>query len=928
MNAARNAQKNDSQRRISRRDVLRGGIAVSAIMATERTAFGGAFAKTSAQKPGTHPSVALLCEWLSEPLGIQNSHPRLSWSFSLVNEGLRQTAYQIVAGSTPDVMSDLWDSGKVDSSDVSALYQGSLLSVHQQAYWRVRAWLTDGTVSPWSQTARWSMGPQTEHDWGASRWIGRDNQLESAQEQIPGVSKALKDPAFLPAPYLRKEFPVRGAVRTALLYVCGLGYAELHLNGQKVGDTERDPGFTNYNDRVLYVTHDITRVLRQGSNVLGAILGTGWYDVHDLATWHFERASWRRRPRMRLQLVLSYRDGRTETVVSDESWRCSSGPILRDGIYTGEVYDARKELPGWSTSGFDCSAWTSAMIVEPPAGKLVPLTCEPIRITQDLKPVSIKQPRPGIYIVDMGQNFSGHVQLRVKGPAGQAITMRYGETLDDDGMLYTEPIDHLMEPTAPRQPFQQDTYILKGSGEEEVWEQRFSYSGFRYVEVRGFPGVPAVNNFLGRFAHTDLKSAGSFSCSDETMNRIQHATIWSYLSNAQSYPTDCPQREKNGWTGDAGLAVECGLINFHSASFYRKWLDDFADVQQENGAFPVIVPTCGWGYGELTPPWDAAYLIVVWNLYRYTGDRRILERHIAPARRYVEFFLAHRNRDGLAPALGIGDWAPWETETPQDYVTNSYLYYDLTLLSKILNALEDAKSAQHYNELAAEMAATIHQKYYDPVRRQYSNGSQTAQSIALHFGIVPESVRDAVFASLEQHVEQLGHIDTGILGAKFLLHALSQGGRTDLAFQLVTRKQVPGWGYWVNGEGATTLWEHWKRDTVASMNHIMFGDVSAWAYQWLAGIQQEPASTGYDKILFRPGLVAGLTSVSASYAAPRGRISSQWVVEGKHMHLSVEVPCGADARLELPRGCQLAKPGADAETLLPSGRHEIEVLIA
>jgi alpha-L-rhamnosidase len=367
-------------------------------------------------------------------------------------------------------------------------------------------------------------------------------------------------------------------------------------------------------------------------------------------------------------------------------------------------------------------------------------------------------------------------------------------------------------------------------------------------------------------------------------------------------------------------------MNFHSVSFYRKWLDDFADAQKVNGGLPVIVPTSGWGYGELTPPWDAAYLIIVWNLYRYTGDLHLLERHIAPLQRYVDFFLEHRNHDGLSPALGIGDWAPWETETPQDYITNAYLYYDLTLLSNILNALGDTKTAQHYDGLAAEMAAKIHQAYYDPAKRQYSNGSQTAQSTALYFGFAPQSVRTAVFANLEQQVEQLGHIDTGILGAKHLLRALSEGGRTDLAFHLVTQKQMPGWGYWVNGGGATTLWEHWKKD--ASLNHIMFGDVSAWAYQWVAGIQQEHNSVGYDKILFSPNPIAGLTTASASYDAPRGRISCEWTVEGKHLHLMLEVPCGSSARLELPRGSRLAAPKAGGESALTSGHHRIEVLLA
>jgi alpha-L-rhamnosidase len=582
MNVSRRTQKNSLKCRISRRDLLRSGVAASALMVTERTAFGSIFATLPAQPSGADTSVTLSCEWLAEPLGIQTAHPRLSWSYSEVDRGVRQTAYRIVVSSAPDGPADLWDSGRVDSADAAVLYRGTPLHTHQLAYWRVRTWLSNGTSLPWSAPARWSMGPQGEQDWGASRWIGRDDLRENTQDQMAGVPGLPPEPNFFPAPHLRKEFTVRGTVQSALLYVCGLGYAELHLNGRKIGDTERDPGFTNFDDRVLYVTHDVTTMLCPEANALGTILGTGWYDVHDVATWHFNTAPWRQRPRMRLLLAIHYFDGSSEVIASDESWRCAAGPILRDGIYTGEVYDARKELSGWSIASFDDSSWTQALLVKPPIGTLVPLMCEPIRITQDLAPVSITQPKPGIYIVDMGQNFSGHVQLRVKSPAGQAITMRYAEMLYDDGTLNSEPIDHLMEQTTPRQPFQQDTYISKGSGEEEVWEQRFSYSGFQYVEVAGFPGVPTTDNFRGRFAHTDMQRAGSFTCSDETMNRIQHATIWSYLSNAQSYPTDCPQREKNGWTGDGGLASECGLMNFHSANFYRKWLDDFADAQLGN----------------------------------------------------------------------------------------------------------------------------------------------------------------------------------------------------------------------------------------------------------------------------------------------------------------------------------------------------------
>lgn len=916
--------------RISRRNLLRGSLAASALLAIGQDSIGATFEMQADQIPNGRILLSPTCEWLTEPLGIQNPQPRLSWSFGNAPNSKRQAAYQIIVSSARHGKPDLWDTGRVDSPDIAALYKGKPLHVHQEAFWRVRTWLSDGKATPWSQTSRWSLGPLSEPDWGGSRWIARDDILENTQDQMPGIRGLPKEPDFFPAPYLRKEFNVRGTVESALLYASGLAYAELHLNGDKIGNTERDPGFTNFSDRVLYVTHDATLMLRTGVNVLGAILGTGWYDVHDVATWHLNTAPWRRRPRMRLLLVITYTNGEKDRIISDESWRCAAGPILRDGIYTGEVYDARKEISGWSASGFDAAGWTPALLVKAPSGKLLPLTCEPIRVTRELKPVSVTQPRPGVYVVDMGQNFAGHTQIRVKSPAGQKITMRYAEMLNEDGTLNAQPIDHFMEETEPRQPFQQDTYIAKGSGVEEVWQQRFSYSGFQYAEVTGFPGVPTADNFRGLFAHTDMRRAGEFTCSNVTLNRIQHAAIWSYLSNAQSYPTDCPQREKNGWTGDAGLACECGLMNFHSASFYRKWLDDFADAQRADGGFPVVIPNGGWGNGErwpgpLTPPWDAAYPIIIWNLYRYTGDRRILDKHSTSLRRYIEYFLSFRKQNGLAPALGIGDWSLWKTPTPLDYITNAYLYYDLSLLTNILQVLGDASAAKHYGDLVRETAVAIHEAYYDPLTHRYSNGSQTAQSTALFFGFVPEAERPAVLADLVKQVEDLGHINVGILGAKHLLRTLSEGGRSDLAYRVVTQKEMPGWGYWVNGGGATTLWEGWKKG--ASLNHIMFGDVSAWAYQWLAGIQQEPDSTGFDRLLLQPNPVPGLSSLDASYEAPRGRISVQWTVEEKQFHLALEVPCGATARLVLPAGSRFVDAKQDKEMRLTSGKYRLEALL-
>ncbi|MBZ5560937.1 MAG: family 78 glycoside hydrolase catalytic domain [Acidobacteriia bacterium] len=551
------------------------------------------------------------------------------------------------------------------------------------------------------------MGLQNEAEWQNSEWIGYDDILEDTgriwywyEDVTSGrqpSSKLLPLPAPKPAPFLRREFVVTGAVRSAYLFASGLAYAELHLNGKKVGgEIERDPAYTNFNSRVLYATYDIAGLVAQGRNAVGAILGTGWYDVHDLAIWHFHTASWRGRPRLRLLIAIEYKDGRSQFIKSDASWKAGTGPISHDGIYTGEIYDARQEMPGWSTPGFDDTDWSSALIMPPPSGKLVARRCPPIAITETLAPISISEPKPGRYVVDMGQNFSGHTQLRVRAAAGTMITMRYGEILHKDGTLDTAPIDTFMAKTDPPQPFQQDTYICKGI-DEEVWEQRFSYSGFQYVEVTGFPGRPTLENFRGRFAHTAFENAGEFACSNNVINKIQQATRWAYLSNAQSIPTDCPQREKNGWTGDAQLASEMGLMNFKSASFYSKWLDDLADAQRADGGLPVIVPSGGWGNGEwsgpITPPWDAAYPVITWNLYQYCGDTRLLERHYPRLRRYVDFFSRYE-KDGVTPGLGIGDWLPWKTDTPLDLISTAYLYLDAKIVSDIAHLLR-IKNDEH-----------------------------------------------------------------------------------------------------------------------------------------------------------------------------------------------------------------------------------------
>lgn len=857
-------------------------------------------------------ATGLRCEYLVNPICIDEPAPRLSWIVEDSGRGWRQSAYQIQVASDEKLLArdrpDLWDSGQVKSNETNQIvYQGKALASRMQCFWKVRVWSDKGDQSNWSKPQKWEMGLLGEKDWAASSWIGRSG---------PNAAN--------PAPYLRKEFTVTGAVKRARVYVCGLGYADLHVNGRPVNEsTERDPGYTNYDKTVLYVAYDVTQLLRKGSNAIGAILGTGWYDVHDLATWRFEKAPWRGRPRMRLVLAIDYSDGRTEFVPSDTSWKVSTGPILTDGIYTGETYDARKELTGWDKPGFEDRNWTSAEIMPAPKGKLVARCCPPAAVTETFVPSKITEPKPGIFVVDLGQNFSGHTRLKLNAPAGTKITMRYSERVGPNGMIERSEIDHFMTKATPPQPFQTDTYICKGDGVES-WEQRFSYSGFRYMEVAGFPGTPTADNFRGCFAHTAMESAGTFGCSNDLFNKIQRATRYAYLSNAQSIPTDCPQREKNGWTGDAQLAAEAGLMNFRSASFYTKWLKDLADDQTADGKLGVIVPSGGWGHGAFNPAWDSAYPIVANDLFKYCDDRQALANHYGHLRRYVDA-LAGELKDGVLTFESLGDWVPWQTETPSQLTSTAFLYLDSTIVAGAAHLLGKADDEKKYGELAERIKTAYNAHYFKPELGSYANASQTASAISLYFGLVPEERKQIVLKSLIQNIERQGHLDTGILGAKYVLRVLSENGRSDLAYKLVNRREQPGWGWWIE-QGATTLWEDWKGES--SLNHIMFGDVSNWFFQWIAGISQTPDSRGFSHILIQPQPVGDLTWAKASYESPHGRIECAWRKEAAGLHLDLTIPANTTATIRVPGYGQATEGGRavglGGEFELRSGKYSLQ----
>jgi alpha-L-rhamnosidase len=827
--------------------------------------------------------VNLQCEYAARPLAVETQVPRLSWNTQFAGKDWKQGAYQILVSSRADFLAkdtgDLWDSGKVTGDDsIQIEYKGKQMEPRERCYWKVRVWDSSGTPSAWSKPQEWEMGLLQPSDWGQSKWIAM---------QGPETGS--------PAPYLRKEFSSKGKVVRARLFASGLGYAELSINGTKVGTaTERDPGYTNFDKRVLYVAHDVTSAIKSGTNVLGVILGTGWYDVHDRATWRFEKAPWRGRPRVRLCLFIDYDDAHTEMVVSDETWQGSKGPILMDGIYTGEVYDARMEVPGWDKAGFNQSAWPPVGLPPTPKGVMTARVCPPVAIRETIKPISIKEPKPGVYVVDFGQNFAGHTRLNLRNATrGATITMKYSEKLDDKGMIERSEIEKFMTKETPIQPFQTDVYITKG-GDKETWEQRFSYQGFRYMEVTGFPGKPTLDNFDGRFAHTDLESAGEFSCSNELLNKIQRATRYAYLSNAQSIPTDCPQREKNGWTGDAHLAAEAGLMNFKSATFYTKWLDDFADDQQKDGRFSLIIPSGGWGQGSCHPSWDSAFGIIANDMLNYQGDTRLITKHYEHLKRYVDY-LYSQTKNNVVPFDSLGDWLPWKTETSSQLTSTVMLYIDAKIVAKAARMKGLEADAAQFEGIAALVREGLNRDFYDPSK--FSTMTQTALSLAVYFDVVPVSEKQAALDALVANVESQGHIDTGIIGAKFILRALSENGRSDVAYKLVARKEQPGWGWWIE-QGATTLWEDWKGES--SLNHIMFGDVSNWFYQWIAGIGLDPNTAAFKHILIRPQPVGDLTWAKASVSSPYGLISSSWKKDAKGFHLNVEIPANTCATVTLP----------------------------
>lgn len=737
----------------------------------------------------------------------------------------------------------------------------------------------------------WQQPDFDDKDWPPARPVAKVGEAPWSTPQTGYATGWLQK---APSPMLRNTFKLKNMqIKRATVYVCGIGYYELHLNGQKVGDHQLDPAFTRYDKRVLYVTHDISYLLNNGDNAIGIMLGNGWYNMHTRATWDFDQAPWRNEPRAMLHLRVEYSDGSVETIATDSSWKASTGPLLLDSIRAGEVYDARLEQADWDTAKFNESGWGNASIMDAPAGIVKAMMMPPIRITETISPIALTEPRPGVFVFDMGQNMPGWAKLYVTGKSGTTITMRYAEKLRGDGLIDQGNIDVFVFAG----PFQQDTYILKG-GEEERWESRFAYHGFRYVEVTGWPGKPTLDSIRGRVAHTDFKPAGTFQCSNGLLDDIQKLTLWSYRGNYHGYPTDCPQREKNGWTGDAHLAAEQAMFNWHNNSSYTKWMNDFADEQKEDGNVAAIIPTGGWGYAWGNgPAWDSAYLLIPWYMYQYLGDTQILKDHYEKMKLYVDY-MTSRSEDHRVKH-GLGDWAPAKTTTPAPLTSTGYYYVDTMIVAQTAKLLNMEETADNYIGLADRIRASFNKAWYKGEGR-YEPTTQTSLSCAIFQDMAEQSERPLVIDRLVELINAAdGHLDVGILGAKYLFNTLSDYGRHDLAYRIATQTTMPSYGTWVK-EGATTLTENWNSES--SLNHIMFGDISAWFYKYLAGIRIDPANPGFKRTIIRPLPTGDLTWVHATHNSMYGPIESKWKIEDKMFKLNVVIPPNTTAIVYIPSG--------------------------
>ena len=841
----------------------------------------------------------LRTEYADNPRGVAPSSPRVSWSVD-GSDGHRQAAYRIRCSSDPGTFDPIVECVRTtdwqETSQSTAVELPWTLEHWERYYWQVQVRDRDGTVSEWSDLTWFETG-LASGDWTAE-WIA-----------APSTGEGDTDPS----PALRQTFEIDRPVARARLHVTGLGSYVSYLDGDRVGDHELDPAFTDYDDRVLYSTYDLTAQLGEGRHVLGCLLGRGRYAAATETAWKWQEASWHSdRPHLRAQLEITYEDGSTDRVESDESWRTVPTATRFDCLFTGEEYDARETRDLWSLDAPDASpeSWSRAEVVDGPNGEMEPQRLQPMRVVDEVQPDAVTEPEPETYVFDVGEMVVGWVELSASAPEGTRITLVHGEKLDENGRVdVTQGHVHAQ--------LQTDEYVFAGSG-AETWEPKFSYKGFRYVEVSGLPDRPDPSMLTARSVNTDVETHDSaFACSDDLLERIHKNCRRSLRSNLQGVPTDSPTYEKNSWTGDTQLATEATIYNFDMARFYRKWLADCADAQRPDGELPCIVPTSGWGYadsdlGGITgpiPAWDCAHVLVPWWVYRYYGDEDILATHYDGMKRLVEYLGRHAENGVLW--RGLGDWVPPgagnvfdEMKPPEGPVITSTAYYHRAseVVAEAAHLLGKDDDATAFDRRCETISAAFDGEFYDLDAGRYETGEvdeyrQTSNVIPVAMGLVPDERVSDVVSSLVADIDRRdGHLNTGILGTKYLLPTLTAHGHVDTAYRIATKRTHPSWGNWIEA-GATSLYEAWEL-TSRSRNHRMYATIEDWFYGWLGGIR--PAKPGFEHVRVEPYHPADLDSVNAAVETVRGTVECDWTTTNRGYRYEVRVPPNTTADVHVP----------------------------
>ena len=848
--------------------------------------------------------INLRCEYLTNPIGIDVNHPRLSWSLNNSQPDAMQKSFCIITGTDSlSVVKNNKEGAWIESDGMLTTYKGEALQPFTKYYWQVCIKDKDG-VEHRSAISSFETGMLGNNWQGA--WIGDG-----------------KDIHHKPAPYFRKVFDTNKQIKSARAYIAVAGLYELYINGEKIGNHRLDPLYTRFDRRTLYVTYDVTPQLQNGKNAIGVLLGNGWYNHQSMAVWDFHRAPWRNRPAFCMDLRITYTDGSTETIVSERDWKTNSGSLIWNSIYTAEHYDARLEQKGWNTVDFDDSGWHGTGYRAVPSQQVVSQQVVPIRNIEAFPAQKITQLNDTTYLFDFAQNMSGVTKLEVSGEAGTRIRLKHGERLHENGHLNLSNIDVYHRPVDDSDPFQTDIYILAGNG-VETFMPKFNYKGFRYVElISSQPLTLDKTSLTAYFMHSDVPKKGWIKSSNPILDKIWKATNMAYLSNFVGIPTDCPQREKNGWTGDAHFAIETALYNYDGITVYEKWLADHRDEQQPNGVLPDIIPTGGWGYGtDNGVDWTSTIAIIPWNIYLFYGDKQLLVDCYDNIKSYVNY-IDRNSPEGLT-SWGRGDWVPVKSRSSLELTSSVYFYVDAQILANTAQLFGKTDDYKHYSQLADKIKNAINNKYLNKETGIYSNGTQTELSVPLFWGVVPEELKAKVASNLVKNVEAAGfHLDVGVLGARAILSALSDNGHAEVAYKIAVQNTYPSWGWWIVN-GATTLLENWDLQAThdISDNHMMFGDVGGWFFKGLGGIKPDPEQPGFKHILLQPNFVKGLNDFEAQHQAPAGLIVSKWERKGKRILYEVEIPTNTTATLYLPSDIK-----GETKMELKAGKHQLRLSV-